>query len=444
MLRSLHMKDTGPAERFDLELGERLNVLTGDNGLGKSFVLDVAFWALTGSWVGRPVLPDKGKEDSAEIGVHLDIPKRYLGQPHHARFRRARQDWEDPVRHLGMTYSGPRGQGLSFPGWLHETNWGPVVYARAEGAFSVWDPARNYPIRTSAESDRVEPRPYHLEHRDLWDGLEIEGELVSNGLVRDWSQWWLEAAAGKPSPFELLRSVLRALSHPSEPMAPGEPRRLYVNDPRDYPTIDLPYGNVPIAHLSAGMKRTVSLAYLVAWAFTEHQAASDLLGWKPADRLVFLVDEIESHLHPKWQRHIVPALMNVLSGLAPEMRPQILLTTHSPLVLASLEPHFNQATDRLFLFELHGGEVALRDVPWVKRGDAISWLTSPVFGLDQGRSIEAERAIEAAEALMRGELSALPEGLRTEDEIHRELLRLLPDQDRFWPRWIVRRERRSA
>jgi hypothetical protein len=119
------------------------------------------------------------------------------------------------------------------------------------------------------------------------------------------------------------------------------------------------------------------------------------------------------------------------------MHPQVLLTTHSPLVLASIEPHFNRTTDRLFLFELQDRQVVLRELPWVKRGDAIGWLTSEIFGLDQGRSIEAERAIEAAEAFMRGEVADLPEGLRTEDEIHRELLRVLPDQDRFWPRWMV-------
>jgi hypothetical protein len=109
-----------------------------------------------------------------------------------------------------------------------------------------------------------------------------------------------------------------------------------------------------------------------------------------------------------------------------------------------MEPHFKPARDKLFVFELNGTDVTVRELPWAKRGDAIGWLTSPVFGLEQARSIEAERAIEAAEALMRGETSALPDGLRTEEEIHRELMRLLPDQDRFWPRWIVRRERAGA
>ena len=30
-----------------MEFGQRLNILTGDNGLGKSFILDCAWWAMT-------------------------------------------------------------------------------------------------------------------------------------------------------------------------------------------------------------------------------------------------------------------------------------------------------------------------------------------------------------------------------------------------------------
>jgi hypothetical protein len=33
-----------------LELASRLNLITGDNGLGKSFLLDGAWWALTRKW----------------------------------------------------------------------------------------------------------------------------------------------------------------------------------------------------------------------------------------------------------------------------------------------------------------------------------------------------------------------------------------------------------
>lgn len=56
MLRTLGVEDVGPVERLELALGERLNVLTGDDGLGKSFVLDVAFWALTANWAIQTAL----------------------------------------------------------------------------------------------------------------------------------------------------------------------------------------------------------------------------------------------------------------------------------------------------------------------------------------------------------------------------------------------------
>ena len=52
-------------------------------------------------------------------------------------------------------------------------------------------------------------------------------------------------------------------------------------------------------------------------------------GWeqKPA---ILLIDEIENHLHPTWQRRVIPALLEHFPGL------QIFATTHSPFVVAGL------------------------------------------------------------------------------------------------------------
>ena len=50
MLESLRLKNVGPAAEMALDLAPRLNLITGDNGLGKSFLLDVAWWALTRKW----------------------------------------------------------------------------------------------------------------------------------------------------------------------------------------------------------------------------------------------------------------------------------------------------------------------------------------------------------------------------------------------------------
>ncbi|MGM0575297.1 MAG: hypothetical protein ACQEXJ_06165 [Myxococcota bacterium] len=50
MLEWIATKGVGPAAELRLDLARRLNVLTGDNGLGKSFLLEVTWWTLTGSW----------------------------------------------------------------------------------------------------------------------------------------------------------------------------------------------------------------------------------------------------------------------------------------------------------------------------------------------------------------------------------------------------------
>lgn len=46
---------------------------------------------------------------------------------------------------------------------------------------------------------------------------------------------------------------------------------------------------------------------------------------------IVIIDEIDLHLHPKWQRLVLPALMNTFPNI------QFIVTTHSPQVLGSVE-----------------------------------------------------------------------------------------------------------
>jgi hypothetical protein len=178
---------------------------------------------------------------------------------------------------------------------------------------------------------------------------------------------------------------------------------------------------------------------MLASAWREHRNAASQLGEEPTARLVLLFDEIEAHLHPRWQRTIVPALLRVVETLTGDASAsiQLVAATHSPMVLASVEPLFDTEQDCLFALDIADGRVSLREQPWAKQGDVVNWLVSDSFGLHQGRSLEAERAIEAAEAWMRGERIALPDGLTTQAAIHQELQRVLAGHDPFWPRWIV-------
>ena len=53
-------------------------------------------------------------------------------------------------------------------------------------------------------------------------------------------------------------------------------------------------------------------------------------GWEKRP-IILLIDEIENHLHPTWQRRVIPTLLKYFPGL------QIFATTHSPFVVAGLK-----------------------------------------------------------------------------------------------------------
>lgn len=412
MLNYLKLRNVGPAPELELELGPRINLITGDNGLGKSFLLDVAWRALTRTWGPLPARPTPGKNS-----VTIDYRLSGSHKTNHTNFDRAAQMWIDKPE--------------------PSANAGLVLYAQVDGSFSVWDPARNYWRKKGNGEAQERPSAYLFRPRDIWDGLEIDGKILCNGLIRDWSSWQKEGGAA----FDQLQAVLAQLSpSPEEKLIPGKLTRISLDDARDIPTLQMPYGQeVPVLHASAGMKRIIALGYLLVWAWQEHQRASELTGQKIARESTFLIDEVEAHLHPRWQRVILGAVLGVMKVLAQSGGPQVqlLCVTHSPLLLASVEPLFDAEQDRLFHFGLADGNVVLTDIPWSKQGDTTNWLVSDVFGLRQARSLEAERAIEAAEAFMRGERDTLPEGLNTEKKIHAELERVLAGHDPFWPRWIV-------
>ncbi len=421
MLRHLHLRNVGPAPEIDFALSPRLNVLTGDNGLGKTFALDVIWWALTRTWVGFPAWASPEGSGDPHILFQLNGEGSRKGESFDSAYHFEDQTWSAPQPEPPLR--------------------GMVIYARADGGFSVWDELRNVEKGESQRSPN--PPAYHFTRRQAWDGLSDNSRWICNGLIRDWVSW---QRAGEEA-FNALRRVLRGLS-PShtEQIEPGPPMRVRLDDVRDIPSLRMPYGTVPLIHAAAGLQRSVSLAYLLVWAWFEHNLTARLSKREPAREIVLLVDELESHLHPQWQRAILPALLNVVTELTELDRTavQIVAATHSPLILASLEPTFDEKLDRVVLFDLHKEGAEAAEVPWSKQGDVVGWLTSEVFGLRQARSHEAEQAIEAAEAWMRGDHDELPIGLSTPEEIHRELARVLPGHDPFWPRWIVRLEETEA
>ncbi len=419
MLKELHLKGVGPADQFDLECADRLNILTGDNGLGKSFLLDIIWWCVTGRIEKNTTIVHEEAMENPEISYHFLIPETNKIENIKSQFKYSKQSSK---RRWMTTHA-------SVPFLLRNTL---AVYIRVDGGISVLIYGDN---RSSHH------RFINFSFSEVWDGRRTKNNVSCYGLIDDWIKWQNQP---DQTNFQLLSEVINQLSATDETIEIGEPTRISLNDIRDIPTIKLPYDTIPITHASAGMKRILGLAYILVWMQSENLIISKMLKQEPAHQLIFLIDEVESHLHPRWQRSIVPAILQVVKKLQQKIDVQAFITTHSPLVLASVEPIFNEEIDKLFLFELNKKTVTLEEIPWTKQGDVIGWLTSEIFGLKQARSKEAEQAIEAAQAWMRkDDMTQFPENLRTEKSIHQQLITLLPGHDPFFPRWIVNMEKNT-
>jgi AAA domain, putative AbiEii toxin, Type IV TA system len=407
-LAYLEIMDLGPAKRLILEPSERLTLITGDNGLGKTFLLECAWWALTGTWADKPALPnlspDTNRKPKISFGIQGEhnIERRTVVSYNQRNFR-----WPIPK-------DRPTIPGLT-------------VFARVDGSFAVWDPN----IYDLAYSKSYAERPTVFTSKEVWDGLTGHIE----GLIRDWVKWQSDP---EKYPFEIFKKILAQLSPPDMGvLIPGPPVRI-PGDPREIPTIEHPYGSTPLTHASAGIRRVVALAYLIVWSWTEHKTACKQRGEKPRKRLVILVDEMEAHLHPRWQRSVLPALLSVTDFLSNDLATQMIVATHSPLVMASSESVFDQAKDCLYHLDLSdNGVVSLQELQFAKFGDISSWLTSPVFKMKHARSNEAEAAIEMAKKLQQDEK---PSSEKV-GEVTSMLIKYLAEDDKFWPRWIVFAER---
>lgn len=129
-------------------------------------------------------------------------------------------------------------------------------------------------------------------------------------------------------------------------------------------------------------------------------------------RGVVLIDEIDLHLHPEWQRVVVPTLSQALPHV------QFIVTTHSPLVVGSLE------AGNLFLLTEENGATKVSRLPERVHGkSAEQILLSPYFGLESTRAQDvadklktlANRASEGDRTASAEYLEILSGGLAAKD-----------------------------
>ena len=184
-------------------------------------------------------------------------------------------------------------------------------------------------------------------------------------------------------------------------------------------TID---GQVEMHELSHGTISVIEwLSYFMIGMARHYRGVPD---WKERHG-IFIIDEIDAHLHPSWQRRIIPTLQRHFPNV------QIFASTHSPMMVAGLK----------------AGQVHLlkRDetgqVVWSRNErDIIGWTADEIYrtfmGIDDPTD---ERTARHAEELR--QLRA-KDTLTPEDEARMQELRRLVNEDLLAGGWLKAQDER--
>ncbi len=166
-------------------------------------------------------------------------------------------------------------------------------------------------------------------------------------------------------------------------------------------TVKTPYGNVPVSALSLGYQTTLTwITDLALRMYDRYPESSNPL----AEPGIVLIDNIDLHLHPRWQRR----MMTDVAGLFPAV--QFIATAHSPLVVQAAE------NAKLVVLRESDGEVVIND----DHEDVSTWrvdqiLSSDLFGVPtRSQHIEQLRT-------ERNALADLPRRSATQDRRLRDL-----------------------
>ena len=157
--------------------------------------------------------------------------------------------------------------------------------------------------------------------------------------------------------------------------------------------VKTPYGNVPLRQMSLGDRTVFAWTVDIAWRLIERYPDSPNPLEEPA---VVMVDEIDLHLHPRWQREIRERLTNQFPNV------QFIATAHSPLMAQS-------ALDANLAVVQQAGDhsVILNDPIVVKSWRLDQLITSDLFDLRSARSPEVEKTQKRrSELIEKPELSA--------------------------------------
>lgn len=305
-------------EHLDLDLDRPLTVLVGVNGAGKSSVLDaiatgvaLQVSALVSAEIGgRALCEDDLRQGAPLVSVALDarhedgeLTLTIAGRVDPVEGFKSLHRFERPSRADQSPVTLPLALHLRSP----RATDGPLQ----KSIMALRGASRRQRPALAALDDALDGGLFEFAPFVAW---YREREDLENERRRD----------GEPEHQDpQLYAVRGALRLVAPEYTDLRVRRL----PTPHLTVKKSGVTLSLSQLSDGEQRLLALVADIArrMAIVDPGASNTL-----AVEAVILLDEVEQHLHPAWQRQVIPALRRAFP------KAQFIVTTHSPQVLSSV------------------------------------------------------------------------------------------------------------
>lgn len=326
-LDSLLIRDFRGIDRLDVALDRRLTVLIGDNAAGKTTVLEAIAKGLA------PILTRVPGVMGANI-LREDLHRSQGSLAPYALIRLQagdlvwdrRYDRKEVFRRLSVE-ARKRNTPKALWDWID-----PIIEARANGAD---EPA--LPVLAYYGTDRAvmlrEKWPEVQEQESPF--LAFRGALKPAAGFGELFAWFLDEESAELRRQRVepgwINPQLQAVREAVAQVIPGGVSLRVETRPRKHMVVDLEVApgqreELDLGELSGGYRIVLALvadlARRMAQANPTHGCHSEA---------IVLIDEVDLHLHPKWQQTVLSSLLSAFPNA------QFIVTTHSPLVLASVE-----------------------------------------------------------------------------------------------------------
>ncbi len=104
-------------------------------------------------------------------------------------------------------------------------------------------------------------------------------------------------------------------------------------------------------------------------------------------RFLLLLDEVDIHLHPAWQRKVLPMVQHLFPNA------QVFVTTHSPFVVASVSDAW------VYPLSVRDGVATMGAAVPTQAGTSYAAVTKSIFGVEEDFDVETEAGLSNFYAL---------------------------------------------